>query len=230
VKCHVFVDFDGTIVPRDATDFLFERFADPSWQDIERQWQDGLIGSRECMARQVALLRATPRKLERAVESLAIDRGFAPFVAQCRRSDIAITIISDGFDWVIGRVLSRAGLTLPYHANRLEAVAADRWRVTFPSARSDCRTLAGNCKCSFTDAYSTYVKVVIGDGRSDHCVAGRADLVFAKAKLLELCQTGGVTHFAFEDFFDVSDRFGAWLHLHHDRRLGATFIADRAQS
>ena len=59
-QCHVFVDFDGTIVPCDATDFLFERFALPEWRDVERDWQAGKIGSRECMTRQVDLLRATP--------------------------------------------------------------------------------------------------------------------------------------------------------------------------
>jgi hypothetical protein len=31
----------------------------PSWRDVEEEWQAGEIGSRECMTRQVSLLRAT---------------------------------------------------------------------------------------------------------------------------------------------------------------------------
>ena len=57
MSCHVFVDFDGTIVPLDATNELLGRYADAEWLEIEEEWQAGRIGSRECMERQVALLR-----------------------------------------------------------------------------------------------------------------------------------------------------------------------------
>jgi 2,3-diketo-5-methylthio-1-phosphopentane phosphatase len=211
LKCHVFIDFDGTIVPRDASDFLFERFADPAWQDIEQDWKSGRIGSRECMARQVALLRATPEVLRAAIATLAIDRGFAGFVRNCHVWGVGMTVISDGFDLVIEQVLRSAGLMLPYFANRLSSLGSDRWRVTFPFARSDCRALAGNCKCSFTEPHAAAVKVVIGDGRSDYCLSQRADLVFAKAELLELCRSSGAPHFAFADFCDVSTTLAAWL-------------------
>jgi 2-hydroxy-3-keto-5-methylthiopentenyl-1-phosphate phosphatase len=224
VKCHVFIDFDGTIVPQDASDLLFERFADPTWQDIEADWRAGRIGSRECMARQVALLRATPTMLAEAVDTLSVDRGFASFVRRCQDWGIATTVVSDGFDRVIARVLTSVGVTLPYFANHLLAIGPDRWRVTFPFARSDCRALAGNCKCAFTEAHAGAVQVVIGDGRSDHCVAGRADLVFAKAELLALCRSSGTPHVAFADFYDVGEILAAWLDKERParaERLGA---------
>jgi 2-hydroxy-3-keto-5-methylthiopentenyl-1-phosphate phosphatase len=230
VKCHVFIDFDGTIVPRDATDFLFEQFADPSWQEIETDWQAGLIGSRECMTRQVALLRAKPNAVAKAVSQLHIDPGFVPFVRQCERSGIGMTVVSDGFDLVIEQVLRNAGLNLAFYANHLEPIGGDRWRVTFPSARGDCRALAGNCKCSFTEPYSSSVKVVIGDGRSDYCIAGQADLVFAKAKLLELCRSSGTAHHAFGDFFDVTEKLASWLHRDRRQRAAEVWAADRAGS
>ena len=72
VKCHVFVDFDGTIAPSDATDMLFEQFADPSWREVEEEWQAGVIGSRECMTRQVSLLRATPQELVAAAREVGV--------------------------------------------------------------------------------------------------------------------------------------------------------------
>jgi 2-hydroxy-3-keto-5-methylthiopentenyl-1-phosphate phosphatase len=215
LKCHVFIDFDGTIVPRDATDFLLERFASPAWRDVEEEWRAGHIGSRECMTRQVALLRVTPRRLEQAIAELAIDRGFASFVRRCRRRGIGMTVVSDGFDVVIDQVLRTAGLLLPFFANRLVAVGGDRWRVTFPSARSDCRALAGNCKCAFTEPHATSLKVVVGDGRSDHCVAQCADLAFAKAELLALCRGSSIPHFAFADFYEVGEKLAAWLGQEH---------------
>jgi 2-hydroxy-3-keto-5-methylthiopentenyl-1-phosphate phosphatase len=211
VKCHVFVDFDGTIAPCDATDLLFEEFADPSWRNVEEEWQAGLIGSRECMSRQVSLLRATPEAIVAAASKVGVDRGFATFVRECARSGFGMTVVSDGFDLVIDTVLRSEGLRVPFYANHLEHLGDGRWRVKFPNARSDCRALAGNCKCSFTEPHSQSVKVVVGDGRSDFCIAGRADLVFAKSKLLELCRSNGTTHVAFRDFFDVTAELGAWL-------------------
>ena len=35
------VDFDGTISKRDTIDQLLEKFADPSWEALEKDWLDG---------------------------------------------------------------------------------------------------------------------------------------------------------------------------------------------
>jgi len=212
MNCHVFVDFDGTIVPCDATDLILETFADSGWHDIEQEWQAGRIGSRECMTRQISLLRATPEQMLAKIEEIDVDPGFATFVAECERNNIGITVVSDGMDFVIERVLRNAGHPqLKFFANHLEHTGGDRWRLTFPNARSDCRVLAGNCKCSFTAPHASSVKVVVGDGRSDFCVAGQADLVFAKGTLLALCEKDGLTHYPYSDFFTVTRQLGQWL-------------------
>jgi 2,3-diketo-5-methylthio-1-phosphopentane phosphatase len=228
VKCHAFVDFDGTIVPCDVTDFLLERFADPAWHEVEADWEAGRIGSRECTARQVALLEASPNQVQDAISQLHIDPGFPAFVRQCEQNGIGVTIVSDGFDFVIERVLRNAGLAVPFFANHLEGIGVNRWRVTFPSARSDCRMLAGNCKCAFTEPYSSSVKVVIGDGRSDFCISAQADLVFAKGTLLDLCRTSRTPHYAFADFFDVTEKLGLWLGGGQHADAAGAWAADRA--
>ena len=210
-KCHVFIDFDGTIVPCDATDFLFERFALPEWREVELVWQAGKIGSRECMARQAALLRASPDQLAKAIDEIEIDPGFAKFVRDCNAAGIATTIVSDGFDLVIDAMMKRNGIKIPFFANHLEPTGNDRWRVTFPHARDNCVALAGNCKCTRATLAGRVIKVVVGDGRSDFCIAGQADLVFAKAKLLELCRANGTVHLPFKDFFEVGARLDTWL-------------------
>jgi 2,3-diketo-5-methylthio-1-phosphopentane phosphatase len=207
----VFVDFDGTIAPVDTTDLLLEHFAAPAWRQIEDDWKAGRIGSRECLVRQIDLVRATETEMDAFVAGIDIDLGFAGFVRLCERQGHSVTIVSDGLDRTIAAVLARCGLELPFHANRLEKRGSDRWRLRFPHARSDCRTLSGNCKCQFTEGEPRRLRVVIGDGRSDFCVAGRADLVLAKGALLEHCRTTAVPHFAFADFNEASRLMAGWL-------------------
>ena len=211
LKCHAFVDFDGTIVPHDATDFLFDRFADPSWRNVEAEWQAGQIGSRECLTRQVALIRAEPDAVLSAIAGLTVDSGFPRFVKECAKAGIDVTVVSDGFDFVIENVLRNAGIDLPFKANHLEYVGDKRWRISFPNARHSCVSLSGNCKCASTENMPTTMKIVVGDGRSDFCVSKRADLVFAKASLLELCRTSSLVHYPFDNFHEVTEKLGSWL-------------------
>ena len=43
----VFCDFDGTITQLDVTDQILSQLAHPSWREVEQQWMQGLIGSRD---------------------------------------------------------------------------------------------------------------------------------------------------------------------------------------
>ena len=87
MKFHVFVDFDGTIAPQDTTDLILERFADPAWRDIEEEWRAGRIGSRECMVRQIDLIRAIEEELDAFINEIEIDPGFlTSFVYAPRRA------------------------------------------------------------------------------------------------------------------------------------------------
>jgi 2-hydroxy-3-keto-5-methylthiopentenyl-1-phosphate phosphatase len=108
-------------------------------------------------------------------------------------------------------VLERYGLTLPFYANRLQWQGGDRWRLAFPHARSDCQALSGNCKCRFTEGEPRQLRIVVGDGRSDFCVAGRADLVLAKGALLDHCRASNMPHLAFADFDEASLQLAGWL-------------------
>jgi len=211
VKCRVFVDFDGTIAPVDTTDLLLERFAAPAWREIEDDWKAGRIGSRECLVRQIDLVRASEAQMDAFVAGIEIDRGFARFARLCRRLGHSVTIVSDGLDRTIEAVLGRYDLDLPFHANRLQWRGDDRWRLTFPHASSDCRALAGTCKCRFLDGQPRQLHIVVGDGRSDFCVADRADLVLAKGALLDRCRASAIPHLAFVDFDQASLQLAGWL-------------------
>jgi 2,3-diketo-5-methylthio-1-phosphopentane phosphatase len=221
VKCRVFVDFDGTIAPIDTTDLLLERFADPAWRRIEEDWKAGRIGSRECLVRQVDLVRADPRELDAFIADIEIDPYFADFVTTCRRFGHQVAVVSDGLDRTVEAVLGRLDVHVPYYANHLAWQGGGRWRLAFPHARSDCRSLSGNCKCQFLDS-SILLDVVVGDGRSDFCMATRADLVLAKGALLDHCVQSALPHRAFAHFGEATEHLTEWLGGRLQVQIGET--------
>jgi 2-hydroxy-3-keto-5-methylthiopentenyl-1-phosphate phosphatase len=207
----VLVDFDGTIATVDTTDALLERFALPEWHAIEDEWKAGAIGSRECMVRQVDLIRATPAEMDAFIDNLEIDPGVPAFFAYARSRGLEISVVSDGLDRTVNAVLSRFGITAVTRANHLEHLGDDRWRLSFPNTRADCKAFSGNCKCATPDAVSAALRIVVGDGRSDFCVAEHADFVLAKSKLVAHAQSRDLPHAAFETFAQAKSLLAAWL-------------------
>ena len=52
---------------------------------------------------------------------------------------------------------------------------------------------------------------MVGDGASDFCVAGRADLTFASKRLLDHCLDHGLAHRAFANFGQAIELWTALL-------------------
>jgi 2-hydroxy-3-keto-5-methylthiopentenyl-1-phosphate phosphatase len=211
MSCHVYVDFDGTIAPGDPTDSIFARFADPYWQVIEEEWQQGRSSSWETMQRQVALIRAKPETLDAFVDTVRIDPGFPEFVRVCKSRGATVTVVSDGFDRVVEAVLAKAGLNLPFRANALAHVESDRWQLKFPHRQNTCVSRMGNCKCSHQVRVPDALHVMVGDGRSDFCIAEHSHLVLAKGRLIDHCRDQGLPHVAMSDFKGVTGFLAGWL-------------------
>lgn len=201
----VLCDFDGTVSQEDVTDSLLMRFARPGWDVLEADWREGRIGSAACMAGQIALLDCSRDELDEHLATMAIDPDFAAFVALVRRSGAPLRIVSDGLDLAIHRILARHGLDdLPVTASRLVQTGPRRWALKFPNARADCRSASGTCKCAQAESLRTANAgarvLMVGDGASDFCVAGRADLNLARKRLLDHCLDHGLQHRAVANF------------------------------
>ena len=199
---HIYSDFDGTIARCDVTDLVLQTFAGPEWEEIEAEWQDGIIDAATCMRRQIRLIDAAQPALDDLLAGVEIDPGFPEFVAWCRSQAIPLTVVSDGVDYFIGQILRRHGLgSLPVFAN---ALVRDKsgLRLDHPWRSPACVAQSGVCKCEVTGA-APGLKVYIGDGRSDECVSATADLLFAKDKLAIHCDNANIPFVPFETFHDV---------------------------
>jgi 2-hydroxy-3-keto-5-methylthiopentenyl-1-phosphate phosphatase len=217
VPWRILCDFDGTITLEDVIDGLLERFGMPGWQGLEEDWIAGRIGSRECMQGQVALLDVGRAELDAHLDTLRIDPDFGAFVAAARALGHEVSIVSDGIDYAIHRLLRRHRLPpLAVAANRwLPTESPRRWRLASPYEAADCAS--GTCKCARVQQArerGAHPVLLIGDGRSDFCASQAADLVFAKGKLVDHCRQQRVPHQPIAGFgaaLELLPRLDAWL-------------------
>ena len=206
----VFCDFDGTITQLDVTDQILTQLAHPSWREIEQQWMQGLIGSRECLERQIALVDAPVEELHAVIDSVAIDAEFTAFCKFARKRDLPLYILSDGFDYVIRRILKGAGVDRHFRvgANLFASalrMEGRRLEPSFPTRPNPARTVAPLAsRPSFERLRDARRPVIfVGDGMSDRFAVEAADVVFAKRHLLAYCRENGIACHAFDTFKDV---------------------------
>lgn len=216
-------DFDGTITRRDTVDHVLEELADPAWRDVEARWVAGEITAAECMRQQVAMIDASDGKLDALLDTVELDPDFAAFAAWCQERAFPLSIVSDGVDHFIKRILARHGLEgIPITSNVL--VWGETLALEQPWARAGCAAGSGVCKCAVADR-DKQTLVYVGDGRSDFCVSGRADILFAKASLADYAAARGQPFHPFETFADVT---AAMARLTGEALTDETLAAPRA--
>ena len=206
----VFVDFDGTITLEDVGEAIFRKFG--SAEKTDRIVDDLLsdkISSRQCWDELCdSIDKINKQELNDFIDSLEIDPTFIPFVRFCNDKEIELVVLSDGFDYYIDRIFSKAGLTdLKYYSNKLYVDINGKLSAEYPHYDADSPTSA-NCKKnhiithSSDDDYTIY----IGDGNSDKEAAQYCDFIFAKKGLLKFCSTERISFYPFKNFNDVQNK------------------------
>lgn len=196
----IYCDFDGTITKKDSVNGFFERYTGDKWLESERLWIEGKISSRENAIIQVGLLNNVSQKqLDDYINSIEIDDYFLEFVEFAKSKNIKLTILSDGFDLFIQKVLERFNLNIPYYANKL-TYKNGKFSIEFPYYNENCDKKAGMCKC---DKVKEKSFCYIGDGTSDLCIASKADLLFATKNLHKYCKDNKIKHSHFTSFRNI---------------------------
>jgi 2,3-diketo-5-methylthio-1-phosphopentane phosphatase len=210
MSIHVFTDFDGTITAQDTLVYLLDRYEGSGWLEIEERVEAGTLSEEQGLRDEIALIRASwTEAVGRVLAEVPVDPGFAPFAAFCAAQDWPLTILSGGLEPLIRAVLKREGLGgLPLRANGLDFATDGRWRVV-PARTPRINRLCNHCKSWHlaTAAGAGHRTVYIGDGTTDRCPAGHADLLFAKGSLADWCEARAIAHHRFTCF----DEIRAWF-------------------
>ena len=215
---HFFLDFDGTIASSDVVDVVLDCFADKSWKDVEKEWQDGRIGSRECLSRQIQLIKASPEEIYSEVSKVKLDPYFISFLKTAEELGVLVTIVSDGFDVFIEQVLKNnlpetpaLIKAIPIYSNKLKKTSKG-FEAGFVS-ETPCEHGCANCKSLLIKKMTSQDDHIffVGDGLSDRYAAQQSHLTFAKGKLLDFCRENNIDCIAYNDFKKVQE----WLLENH---------------
>ncbi len=211
----VLVDFDGTITKNDVGALLFSTYSGKKSRKIVSEWIKGKISSKECLQKECELIQITKKELKDFALSQKIDEHFCDFVDLCKRGSpksgsvgVDLAILSDGLDYYIKLILKKYHLEdVPFYSNTVR-FEGKRLVPGFPYYDKGCGN-CGNCKKFHLRNLRKPKQMVvyIGDGLSDKCAVGEADLIFAKNDLKSFCEKEGIDYFEFKDFGDVISVF-----------------------
>jgi 2-hydroxy-3-keto-5-methylthiopentenyl-1-phosphate phosphatase len=207
----IYCDFDGTITHKDTWRDIGAFFIKQKdkWMRIQDKFREEKIGVRECFLREISLVEDFDlEKFNEIIDEQEIDESFQEFIRFCRSNSIPLTILSEGMDYYIGRILMNNGIDLPYYANRL-IISDDKKNISleFPYSDSECNK-CGCCKRNLliNNTGDDEISVFIGDEISDGCVSYYADIVFAKKSLASYCWKNNITYFEYKNFSDIKNK------------------------
>ena len=199
-------DFDGTITEKDGLYGFFENFANEDWQKVEKLWENNKISSKECLKREFECIPNLNKELaDNYIKTLKVDKYFKDFFSFVLSNKIDFYIVSDGVDYFINKILKNNGIeNIKIISNHFE-LKNNTFELTFPNSDSNCIKNSGTCKCEIIKQMKKrYNKIIyIGDGTSDYCPANKADLLFAKGKLINYCKKNNIPCIEFKNFNDI---------------------------
>ena len=201
----ILCDFDGTITRKDGLYAFIEKYAKDGWEKIEQDWVEGKIDSKTCLIEEFKLIPDLSEELiSDFIDTLEIDETFINFYNNLPEKN-DFYIVSDGIDYFIKRILKNFALEGINVISNHGEFRGEFFEITFPNDSEKCINNAGTCKCCvLSNLRKEYEKIIyIGDGVSDYCVAGKADVLYAKKRLLKYCEEKGINCIPYNSFEDI---------------------------
>lgn len=211
VNFRIFCDFDGTITDEDVWVSVGKHFIrrKDEWAEVIRKFESLEIGARECFLRECSLIENFDKAVfDEIIDSRQVDPHFTEFYSFCQNNQIPFTILSEGMDYYIERILKNLKTEIKFFSNHLNFRDGYKFfDLTFPYSDGDC-TKCGCCKRNLIINMSAddEIAVYIGDGYSDVCAVQYADIVFAKKSLASYCWKNNITYFDYENFSDIKKK------------------------
>jgi 2-hydroxy-3-keto-5-methylthiopentenyl-1-phosphate phosphatase len=208
-NCRVFFDFDNTMTISDVLDNIIKKFSiSDDWKLLQKLWEQGEIGTKECLEGQLKGVRITKKQLTQYLSAVELDRSTYKILSFLSKEGIPPVILSDNFTPIIEEILAHHAIKgVKVYANALRYYK-DHLIPSFPYDNPFCPSCAHCKKIHLTrEQHANKLIVYIGDGRSDFCPAEVSDVVFAKDKLLAHMKKEGKEHIPYKNLGEIYNYF-----------------------
>ncbi len=216
LRASLFLDFDGTLVESNVAMDLVAQFGKDGRRvadAVDRELHAGRMNLREAWEREAALLPwdRIPEMVEFAVTHTRWRPGAQELVTGAQERGWFVAVVSGGLDFYILPLLSRAGIRLPVFSDRIGEAQGGSLQVVHPFQHPTCR-LCGICKAGIVRERTAKngIGIFVGDGSTDRYAAEVADIIFARRRLLSICQGRGQPVIPFDDLRQVAEALWAW--------------------
>jgi 2-hydroxy-3-keto-5-methylthiopentenyl-1-phosphate phosphatase len=200
----VFCDFDGTITAVETFAGMLKEFAPHLSAQIMPQMYARTLSLRRGVRQ---LLESIPSQKYADIlayaESKPIRPGLAELLAFLQEQSIPFIIISGGIQGMIETVLKREGLldkvTAIYGVN---LHTQGEYLQVHSDWENETELVA---KALIMAKYSGVETIAIGDSVTDITMARRADLVFARDRLIDYLQAENQPYIPWDNFFEIRE-------------------------
>ena len=199
------LDFDGTVTRKDVGDEVCNRFAPPEWRAIDDAWVRNEISLPDAHRQMWGLARCTREQaLACSREVGEVRGGLDQFLDAAAGAGGRLWLASGGFDFYIEAILGeRAARFEPGVLQSRPVHRRSGSSSIFIKASAATNAPSAKGRVCEPGRRGRRARVVfVGDGASDRCAIGKADLVCAVegSMLARGCAERGVEHRTFSDF------------------------------
>ena len=198
----VFCDFDGTITTIETFSSMLRIFNPDLSQQIIPQMYNRQITLREGVRR---LVESIPSQSYQSILEYAKNQSIRPglleFLEYLKTKNIPFVIVSGGLRGMIEVVLKKYSLEhLVAGIYSLEVDTTDQYLKVYSAFEEGDELVA---KVEVMRQFVAQETIVIGDSVTDINMSLKADIVFARDRLIDYLEGEQVSFRLWEDFFDI---------------------------
>lgn len=198
----VFCDFDGTITTIETFSSMLRIFNPDLSQQIIPQMYNRQITLREGVRR---LVESIPSQSYQSILEYAKNQSIRPglleFLEYLKTKNIPFVIVSGGLRGMIEVVLEKYSLEhLVAGIYALEVDTTDQYLKVYSAFEEGDELVA---KVEVMQQFVAQETIVIGDSVTDINMSLKADIVFARDRLIDYLEGEQVSFRLWEDFFDI---------------------------
>jgi 2-hydroxy-3-keto-5-methylthiopentenyl-1-phosphate phosphatase len=203
----IFCDFDGTISKSDLIASIGREFGGQAGADIVGKVRSGELTVRAGVKAMFQCIPSSllPQIVEYTRSKTDVRPGFDELVRGCQERGWLFAVVSGGLDFFVQPVVAPYRDFIHVFCNHLDAsdeYLSIQWMVPCDAF---CEGGCGLCKPTVLRRFqpTTDLQVVVGDGVTDFKAAMKADVVFARDSLKDVCEQREIAYFPFDTLHDI---------------------------